>query len=218
MLLRLCVVSRLIPCVVVSPINPEADNASGRRVRLSVLEEDEAMEKRDSIMAPAPRISEGGLPFLPSVSSAEREHPQAKLRYPGVRHSSTRYVTGISLSICACSSIHSTSAALKRLSEAHSKTEKDASLDPASVFVNDVDYEDDFIDPFPSYASVDSQIPPHEGSPSLLVCSEIASEAPLASSKVFRGSFAHARAGLGRDARSLLSRQARPLRHFVSDP
>ena len=40
------------------------------------------MEKRDSIMTPAPRISEGGCSFLLSSLSAEAEHPKEKLENP----------------------------------------------------------------------------------------------------------------------------------------
>ena len=93
-----CLAFQLITCVVVAPINLEADNASGRRVRLSILEEDESMEKRDSIMTPAPRISEGGNSFFLSSTSAETEYSKAKLCYSGVRRASTRNHTGISTS------------------------------------------------------------------------------------------------------------------------
>lgn len=110
------------------------------------------MEKRDSIMTPAPRISEGGCSFLLSSLSAEAEHPKEKLCYSRIRRASTRNHTGISTSFCTEGPPNSTAVALERLSKPHpDAAETDTvplSLETDSVFTNDTDYEDDFIDPF----------------------------------------------------------------------
>ena len=98
------------------------------------------MEKRDSIMTPAPRISEAQRQSIRRRSSAIRESDVH-------RRETTQDAV-----------------ALERLSKPHpDAAETDTvplSLETDSVFTNDTDYEDDFIDPFllmkevPPYSSV----------------------------------------------------------------
>ena len=45
--------------LVVSPLDAVKRNAEGKKERLSVMEETSAMAKRNSIMAPEPRLSTG---------------------------------------------------------------------------------------------------------------------------------------------------------------
>ena len=45
--------------VVVTAIKPEVENSKGKSVRLSMMEETRESKTRDSILAPAPRVSEG---------------------------------------------------------------------------------------------------------------------------------------------------------------
>ncbi len=49
---------RYVLIIVVAPITAETDNSCGKKVRLSIVAEDETTERRDSVMAPAPRLSE----------------------------------------------------------------------------------------------------------------------------------------------------------------
>ena len=45
--------------IVVSAIKPEVENSKGKSVRLSMMEETRESKTRDSLLAPAPRVSEG---------------------------------------------------------------------------------------------------------------------------------------------------------------
>lgn len=45
--------------LVVIPVNAEKNDSEGRKVRLSIVEKSSETEKRESIMTPYPRISDG---------------------------------------------------------------------------------------------------------------------------------------------------------------
>ena len=44
---------------IVAPINAEKNAAEGRKVRLSIIEESDETKKRESVMTPYPRVSDG---------------------------------------------------------------------------------------------------------------------------------------------------------------
>ena len=51
--------SYLTLLLVVAPINAEKNAAEGRKVRLSIIEESDETKKRESVMTPYPRVSDG---------------------------------------------------------------------------------------------------------------------------------------------------------------
>ena len=75
--------------IVVAPLTAEADNSCGKKVRLSIVEEDETTERRDSVMAPVPRLSESRDINMGSCDRPKTEFASKKLRYSRIRCSKT---------------------------------------------------------------------------------------------------------------------------------
>lgn len=73
----------------VAPLTAEADNSCGKKVRLSIVEEDETTERRDSVMAPVPRLSESRNINTRSYNRSTTEFASKKLRYSRIRCSKT---------------------------------------------------------------------------------------------------------------------------------
>lgn len=108
--------------LVVAPVQPEATNEEGRRVRYSIVESTNDTKVRDSIAEPAPRLSESAAEIRRMRTRRQGEHPQTELHCARIGRVSSEHQERISVMRSNRYLLHVTSSTLKRLSECHKGT------------------------------------------------------------------------------------------------